>query len=85
MSRLIKILHIDPDYRINYFILRSRSSIRTSVSLKTAVALLKTEDFDLIISEPHNRAILKKQAPVRGLRQANRPVSAMGRPKKNPD
>ena len=61
MSRLIKILHLDPDYQTTYFILRPRSSIRTSVPLRTAVALLKNEDFDLIISEPHNKAILKRE------------------------
>ena len=54
MPRLIKILHIDPDYQTTYFILRSRSSIRTSVPLRTAVELLKNVDFDLIILEPHN-------------------------------
>jgi hypothetical protein len=61
MSRLIKILHIDPDFKITYFIYRQGSSIRTSVPLETAIALLKKEDFDLILSEPHNKAILKKQ------------------------
>ena len=64
MSRLIKILHIDPDYQITYFIYRDRSSIRTSVSMETAIELLKKEDFDLIISEPHNKAILNKQPPL---------------------
>jgi hypothetical protein len=61
MSRLIKILHIDPDYQITYLIYRHRSSIRTSVPLETANKLLKKEDFDLIVSEPHNKAILKKE------------------------
>ena len=61
MSRLIKILHIDPDFKVTYFIYRQGSSIRTSVPLETAIALLKKEDFDLILSEPHNKAILKKQ------------------------
>jgi len=61
MSRLIKILHIDPDYQITYLIFRHRSTIRTSVPLETAIKLLKKEDFDLIVSEPHNKAILKKQ------------------------
>jgi hypothetical protein len=61
MSRLIKILHIDPDYRITYFIFRSRLNIRSSVPLQTAIELLKNEDFDLIVSEPHNKAILKEQ------------------------
>jgi len=64
MSRLIKILHIDPDYQITYLIYRHRSSIRTSVPLETAIALLKKEDFDLIVSERHNKAILKKENPV---------------------
>jgi hypothetical protein len=63
MARLIKILHIDPDYRITYFILRSRLTIRTSVPLQSAIELLKKEDFDLIVSEPHNKAILKEQPP----------------------
>jgi hypothetical protein len=61
MSRLIKILHINPDYQITYLIFRHRSTIRTSVPLETAIKLLKKEDFDLIVSEPHNKAILKKQ------------------------
>jgi hypothetical protein len=60
MSRLIKILHIDPDYQITYLIYRDRSSIRTPVPLPKAIELLKKEDFDLIISEPHHKAILKK-------------------------
>ena len=61
MDGLVKILHIDPDYQINYFIFRSRLSIRTSVPLQTAIELLKTVDFDLILSEPHDKAILKEQ------------------------
>ena len=60
MAGLIKILHIDPDYRITYFIYSSRLSIRTSVPLQSAIGLLKKEDFDLIVSEPHNKAILKE-------------------------
>jgi hypothetical protein len=59
MNGHIKILHIDPDYRINYFIFRPRLSIRTVVPLSTAIELLKTVDFDLILSEPHDKAILK--------------------------
>jgi hypothetical protein len=64
MSRLIKILHIDPDFTVNYFIYGPGSSIRTPVSLQTAIELLKKVDFDLILSEPHNQAILKKENPV---------------------
>ncbi len=61
MNGHVKILHIDPDYRINYFIFRPRLSIRTSVPLPTAIELLKTIDFDMILSEPHDKVILKGQ------------------------
>jgi hypothetical protein len=60
MPKLIKILHIDPEFQTTYFIVRPRSFIRTSIPLRDAIELLKTEDFDLIISEPHHRAILKE-------------------------
>ena len=58
----IKILHIDPDFRITYFIKHSGSMIRSLVPLNQAIKLLKTQEFDLILSEPHNKAIMKPQA-----------------------
>jgi DNA-binding NarL/FixJ family response regulator len=58
----IKILHINADFKITYFIKKSGSIIRSSISLEKAVKLLKEEEFDLILSEPHNKAILKPQA-----------------------
>lgn len=61
MSRHLRILYIDPNYQITYFILRSPFSVRTSVPLQEAIELLEKEDFDLIISEPHNRVIVKEQ------------------------
>lgn len=63
MPRMIKIMHIDSDYQTTYFIFRNHASIRTSVPLSEAIALLKKEDFDLILSEPHNKAILKTKHP----------------------
>jgi hypothetical protein len=63
MSRMIKILHVDPDFKVTYFIYGPGSSIRTPVPLATAIDLLKKVDFDLILSEPHNKAILKKEKP----------------------
>ena len=58
MNTSIKILHIDPDFRITYFIKHPGSLIRSLVPLKQAIQLLKTQKFDLILSEPHNKAIL---------------------------
>jgi hypothetical protein len=61
MKKPIKILHIDRDYQVSYFILRNGSFIQSSVPRKAAIALLKKECFDLIISEPHQRALLTPQ------------------------
>jgi hypothetical protein len=70
MTNMIKILHIDPDYQATYFIYGQGTTIRTSVPLETAIELLKKEDFDLILSEPHNKAILKKEAPDKEIKGA---------------
>ncbi len=58
----IKILHIGPEYKITYFINRPGSLIRSPIPLKEAIKFLKTEKFDLILSEPHNKAILNPQS-----------------------
>ena len=63
MNQQIKILHIDPDFTVTYFICHSGAFIQSRVNIKEAVNLLKTEKFDLILSEPHNRAILNHQSP----------------------
>jgi hypothetical protein len=62
MKNPIKILHIYPDFKVTYFIIRDGSFIQSSVSLEDAISLLKNENFDLIISEPHKKAILNRQA-----------------------
>lgn len=59
--RLVKIMHIDLDYHPHYILIKERSFIHSTVSLEAALVLLKSEEFDLILSEPHNIAILKKQ------------------------
>jgi len=61
MEQPIKILHIDPDFKVTCFIYRTGSSIHSTVPLKKAINLIKTVDFDLILSEPHNKAILKNK------------------------
>jgi CheY-like chemotaxis protein len=62
MNSSVKILHIDPDFKVTCFIKNPGSIIRSLISLEQAIHLLKTEEFDLILSEPHNKAILKPQA-----------------------
>ncbi len=59
MGKSIKILHIDGQYEGFYMIIQEGITIRSQVNLKEIVKLLKTEEFDLILSEPQNMAILK--------------------------
>lgn len=59
MPRQIKIMHIDSDYHTHYIIIQERSFIQSAVSLETAIVLLKSVEFDLILSEHQNLAILK--------------------------
>jgi hypothetical protein len=62
MEKPIKILHIDLDWNVIYLLIRAGILIKTSVSLETAVSLLKKVRFDLIIDEPQHKAILTPQA-----------------------
>jgi hypothetical protein len=55
----ITILHIDPEFKVNYFIIRKGASIRSSLSLEQTVELLESQEIDLILSEPHSQVILK--------------------------
>ncbi|MFH0788594.1 MAG: hypothetical protein V2B13_13405 [Pseudomonadota bacterium] len=54
----IKIFLIKDDFKGRYWIIQERSTITSTVSLEEAVRLLKSETFDLIVSEPHNLFIL---------------------------
>jgi hypothetical protein len=64
MNKLIKILHIDSNWQVIYFLIREGATVKTVVSLETAIMLLKNQEFDLIISEPHNVAILDHQKKI---------------------
>jgi hypothetical protein len=64
MKKLIKILHIDLNWKVFYFLVHQGALVKTSVSTKTAVLLLKNQKFDLIFSEPQNIAILDPQASI---------------------
>ena len=60
MRNPVKILHIGSDYQVHYIIVREGSLIHSTVSLESAIVFIKSVDFDLILSEPHNKAILRK-------------------------
>ena len=54
----IKILHINRDFQGFYWIKQKNKIIRSIVSLPGIIQLLKSQRFDLIISEAHNVYIL---------------------------
>ncbi len=58
-ARQVTILCVDQDYQITYWILQDKAKIVSNVSLTQAIELLKSNDFDLILSEPQKLAILK--------------------------
>ena len=64
MEKRIKILQIDKEYNITYFIRLPGGLIHSPVTLQKAIQLLKTEKFDLIIMEPQNKAILTPQNEI---------------------
>ena len=79
MDHPIMILHIDKDYQAFYWILRDPGKIISQVTIPQAMQLLKTFEFDLIVSEPQNLAILKsvvadKAGPEDGDHKADSPI-----------
>jgi hypothetical protein len=58
MERQIKILHVSPEYEVMYFIIINGVTIKSLIPIEQAIDLAKKEQFDLILSEPQNLAIL---------------------------
>ena len=60
MNKLIKILHINPNWQVIYIIIRDGALIKSNVPLEKAISMLKNEKFDLILSEPQKIAIVDR-------------------------
>ncbi len=65
MEKPIKILHIDEEYRVVYILIREGALIQSTLSLEVALTMLKNDQFDLILSEPQNMAILTPQPAIK--------------------
>jgi hypothetical protein len=61
MEKPVKILHIDLHGNLIYLVVRKGSLVKTSVSTKTALSMVKQDWFDLIICEPQQKAILTRR------------------------
>jgi hypothetical protein len=64
MKKLIKILHVDPNWKVIYILIRGGALVKTAVSMDMALTLLAKLKFDLIISEPQNIAIMDPQTII---------------------
>jgi hypothetical protein len=60
MRSPVNILHIDSDFQVYHLSVQEGVFNQAKISLETAIALLKLVEFDLILSEPHNKACLSK-------------------------
>ncbi|MBA4393270.1 MAG: hypothetical protein C0407_06930 [Desulfobacca sp.] len=60
MVQPILILHIDKDYQVSYWIIRDGAKIISQITIGQAISLLNSFEFDLIVFEPRNMAIIKE-------------------------
>jgi hypothetical protein len=67
----IRILHIDLDYKISLMVIEKNISTMSHLSLREALKLIKTQELDLILSEPQQMAIFDKTNPPNPI---NRPL-----------
>ncbi len=58
MKTPVKILHIDTDYQVAYWLIFEGTRIKSHLSMEIALSMLENELFDLILSEPQNMAVL---------------------------
>lgn len=57
----VNILHIDSDYQVHHLVIKEGLFIHSTISLETAITFLKSMEFDLILSEPHNKVLLEQK------------------------
>jgi hypothetical protein len=69
----IKIMHIDPDYRVFLMVIGNGENTMSSLNLKEALALIRGRELDLILSEPQNMALFDKAD------SGNRPIRRVQR------
>lgn len=60
----VNILHIDSDYQVHHLVIEEGIFNHSTISLETAITFLKSMKFDLILSEPHNKACLSKTKEI---------------------
>jgi hypothetical protein len=65
METLRKILYIDSNWKVMVLLVRGGVLIKSMVTLETTLLLLRKQNFDLILTEPLNMAILTPQESIK--------------------
>ncbi len=60
-----RILYIDPSWKAMFILIRKGIMIKSIISLKTALSLLKKQNFDLLLADPLNMSILNPQESIK--------------------
>ena len=60
-----RILYIDPSWKAMYILIREGVMIKSMISLKKTLSLLKKQNFDLLLTDPLNMAIQNPQEPIK--------------------
>lgn len=65
MERPRRILYIDPSWKAMYILIRGGIMIKSMISLKTTLSLLRKHNFDLLFTDPLNMNVLNPQESVK--------------------
>ena len=65
MERPRRILYIDPSWKAMYILIQGGIMIKSKISLKTTLSLLKKKNFDLLFTDPLNMNLLDSQESIK--------------------
>lgn len=65
MERPRRILYIDPSWKAMYILIREGVMIKSMISLKTTLSLLRKQNFDLLLTDPLNMNVLNPQESIK--------------------
>ena len=65
MERPRRILYIDPSWKAMYILIREGIMIKSMISLKTTLSLLRKQHFDLLLTDPLNMNVPNPQESIR--------------------
>jgi hypothetical protein len=65
MERPRRILYIDPSWKAMVILIQGGIMIKSMISLKTTLSLLKKNNFDLLFTDPLNMNLLDSQESIK--------------------